>query len=171
MKKISHPKFFITGIIIAIIILILDLYSKSIIFNILDNQEHQIIRITSFFNLVKVWNMGVSFGMFNDLTHGKIILSILAISITTILIIWLSRITEKHMSIALGLIIGGAIGNIIDRLINGAVADFLDFHLMGHHWPSFNVADSAITIGAIILIFDEFILPKLKHKSHANTKN
>ena len=68
------------------------------------------------------------------------------------------------MSIALGFVIGGAGGNIIDRIVNGAVADFLDFHIAGYHWPAFNLADTTISIGAAIMIFDEFILPRIKAK-------
>ena len=95
--------------------------------------------------------------MFNDLAYGKYILSAMALAISVVLVVWLSKVIYKYMSIALGLVIGGALGNTIDRLINGAVADFLDFYIAGYHWPAFNVADSCITIGALILIFDEFI--------------
>lgn len=165
-KKIQNPQLFITGLVLAIVIAIADLYSKSVIFRILDNEIGQYIKVTGFFNLVKVLNTGVSFGMFNNLTYGTIILSAVAIIITIILVIWLSQIESKHMSIALGFVIGGAGGNIIDRIVNGAVADFLDFHIAGYHWPAFNLADTTISIGAAIMIFDEFILPRIKTKNN-----
>ena len=164
MKKlrILSPKLFYIGILIATIIAVLDLYTKDVIFTILDGRLGNYIRVTSFFNLVQVYNKGVSFGMFNDLSYGIIILSLLSFSITIILFIWLARVNQKHLGIALGLVIGGAYGNLIDRIINGAVADFLDFHIMQYHWPAFNLADSAITVGAMILIFDELFLQKKK---------
>lgn len=167
MKKafITNPQLFFNGIIIALTIIILDLYLKKLIFEILDNKPGQIIVMTNFLNMVKVYNTGVSFGMLSNLSNGIVILSIMTISITIIFIIWLTRINSKHMSIALGFIIGGAVGNITDRIMNGAVADFIDFHVMGYHWPAFNLADSVITIGAIILIFDEFVLSKKNHST------
>ena len=154
--KITNQKFFIYGLLCAIIISIADLLSKELIFSLLDKTPGHYIKVTSFFNLVKVYNTGVSFGLFNDLIYGKIILIIIASLITFCLIFWLSKVAEAKLAFALSLIIGGAAGNIIDRALSGAVADFLDFHLYGYHWPAFNLADSAITLGALILIFDEF---------------
>ncbi|MBT4878278.1 MAG: signal peptidase II [Alphaproteobacteria bacterium] len=160
--KIIHPKFFTYGILFALTITIADLLSKELIFALLDKTPGQHIRVTSFFNLVKVYNTGVSFGMFNDLQYGKIILIIVASMITIFLLYWLSQSEDKKIILALSLVIGGALGNIIDRAIYGSVADFLDFHINGYHWPAFNLADSSITLGAIILIFDEFFNKK-KH--------
>lgn len=154
--NITNKKLFTYSILFSIIICLLDLLTKELIFAILDKQEFAYIKVTSFFNLVKVYNRGVSFGLFNDLIYGKIILIIIASIITLFLIYWLSKTEQPKIAFALSLVIGGALGNIIDRSIYGAVADFLDFHLFGIHWPAFNLADSSITIGAIILIFDEF---------------
>jgi signal peptidase II len=110
------------------------------------------IAVLSFFNLVEVWNPGISFGMFNDLTHGQWLLSALALAITFILLRWLWRTHDKFTSIALALVIGGAVGNTVDRLRYGAVADYLDFHAFGYHWPAFNITDTAICIGVIMLM-------------------
>ena len=148
---------FIKGIIIAVIVLLLDQYSKFYIFDLLDQQQYPMIEITSFFNLVKVYNYGVSFGMFDQMASGRVILSAIAIIITIILLIWLYRAKYTYLAIGLGLVIGGAIGNIIDRIRIGAVADFLDFHIMGYHWPAFNVADSAVFVGVLILLIDSFL--------------
>lgn len=111
------------------------------------------IEVTSFFNVVLVWNKGVSFGMFGsgDFTT---VLSLFAAAVTVILIRWLWKTTSTLLSIAISLIIGGAIGNIIDRIRFGAVVDFLDFHALGHHWPAFNVADAAICIGVALIFMD-----------------
>jgi signal peptidase II len=111
-----------------------------------------VIEITSFFNIVEVWNPGVSFGMGAAL--GPWVLTGLAVVISVALFIWLLRAETGLLQIALSLLIGGAVGNVIDRVRFGAVYDFLDVHVMGYHWPAFNVADSAITVGAVMLLFD-----------------
>ncbi len=146
----------IKGLIIAIVIAALDQFSKFYIFGKLLQIDSRTIEVLPFFNLVVVRNYGVSFGMFNDLSYGSLILSIVALSIVCVLCIWLYRVTQMYMAVALGLIIGGAIGNITDRIRVGAVADFLDFHAFGYHWPAFNVADIAVFIGVFIMILDSF---------------
>jgi signal peptidase II len=98
--------------------------------------------------------------MFSQTENAREIFAFLQGSIATILIIWLWRIKAKHLAIALGLIIGGAFGNVIDRIQNGGVTDFLDFHIASYHWPAFNLADTAIFIGVAIALFDEFIIKK-----------
>jgi signal peptidase II len=102
----------------------------------------------------------VSFGMFNQLKNSDIIFSIIQGGIGLILLFWLYQVKKPYLAIALGLVIGGAFGNTIDRFKNGAVADFLDFHIASYHWPAFNLADSAIFIGITILLCDEFIFNK-----------
>jgi len=118
----------------------------------------QVIEVTPFFNLVLGYNRGVSFGMFN--MHGdtgRWLLAGLAATITIALIVWMWRAENPWIAGALGLIIGGAVGNLWDRVFVGAVVDFLDFHAAGYHWPAFNIADSAIFCGAAILIWDSFV--------------
>jgi signal peptidase II len=113
----------------------------------------RIIEVTPFFNLVMTWNRGVSFGLFNnDSPYNALILSAVALAISAFLLIWLARADRPVTAYGLGAVIGGALGNLIDRLRFGAVADFLDFHAWGYHWPAFNVADAAITIGVTALI-------------------
>lgn len=113
------------------------------------------IELTPFFNLVMTWNRGVSFGIFNnDGPWNALALSALSVAIVIGLLVWLGKAQGRLISLALGAIIGGALGNVIDRVRWGAVADFLDVHAFGWHWPAFNLADSAITVGAILLILD-----------------
>lgn len=115
----------------------------------------RVIPLTPFFNLVMTWNRGVSFGLFNNGSpYNALILPLIAIIISVLLGIWLARVQKPMVAYGLGSVIGGAVGNLIDRMRFGAVADFLDFHLWGYHWPAFNIADSAITIGVAILIAD-----------------
>ena len=126
-----------------------------IVFHVM--QPPQVIEITPFFNLVMGWNYGVSFGMLSSVPElSAWFLPCVVLAIVAGLLIWLFRVDQLSQAIGLGLIIGGAIGNLIDRFRFGAVADFLDFHVWGFHWPAFNIADSAITIGAVALILNSF---------------
>jgi signal peptidase II len=134
----------------------LDQLSKWIIVAHVMNPPVQ-IEVTSFFNLVLTHNRGVSFGMFAAGSElGKWILVGLALMISGFLVRWLFQSSSPFSIIALGLILGGAVGNVIDRVLIGAVVDFLDFHAFGTHWPAFNVADTTIFLGAAGLIFESF---------------
>ncbi len=140
------------GLCIALMAVLFDQLSKYYIMHEVLG-EYAVIVCAPFFNLVRAWNTGVSFSMFNDYgSLGAIILSVIASGIVLFLLFWLKEETNRLSQIALGLIIGGAIGNIIDRVRLGAVFDFLDFHVAGHHWPAFNLADSFICVGAAILV-------------------
>ena len=115
--------------------------------------------ITGFFNLVLVYNKGAAFSMFASAdgwqTPLLILFAVVAAAIVSYLIV---RNREKRvLCLGLALILGGALGNLVDRLRFGHVVDFLDFHAMGWHWPAFNVADSGITVGALLLILDGFM--------------
>ena len=140
--------------------IIADQFSKLLIIEYLMIPP-RIIYINEYFNLVLTWNNGISFGLFNnDSKFNALIISVIGIGIVLFLIGLLSRAETKKLKIGLGLIIGGAIGNIIDRGIYGAVMDFLDIHIGNYHWPAFNIADSCITIGAIILVIDSLFSQK-----------
>ncbi|NQV20212.1 MAG: signal peptidase II [Rhodospirillales bacterium] len=111
------------------------------------------VRLSPFFDLVMVWNKGVSFGLFGDGGAGhRWALTAISIVIVSVLFYWLQRATDRLSAAALGLIIGGATANIYDRFAYGAVADFFDFHVGRYHWPAFNVADTAITTGVALFL-------------------
>ena len=127
----------------------------------------RVIPLTPFFNLVMTWNRGVSFGLFNNGSPlNALILPLVAIVISVLLVTWLARVHKPMVAYGLGSVIGGAVGNLIDRMRFGAVADFLDFHLWGYHWPAFNIADSAITIGVAILIADSLFGTAEQHRKN-----
>ena len=113
------------------------------------------MEITSFLNLVLVQNKGISFGLLSRYEVGWLI-SILTIGIVVVLFIWMRKLERAILALPFSLIIGGAIGNLIDRLNYGFVVDFIDFHFFGWHWPAFNIADSAITVGVIFLLIASF---------------
>lgn len=153
----SQPARF--GLILAIIICLIDQIHKfTMVYGL--RIADQPIDILPFFRLVMVWNQGVSFGMLSDgEDHRRWLLIGTSLVITVWLGIWLMRVTSRRLALALGLIIGGAIGNVIDRLHWGAVADFFYFHYGDLYWPAFNIADSAIVIGVVLLCWDSIVSP------------
>ncbi len=146
------------GLIVSAAVLALDQLTKWwIVFTVM--RPPRIIEVTPFFNLVMGWNYGISFGFLNSVPAlAQWLLPMVAVVITAALGVWLYRTDRLRPALSLGLIIGGAIGNLVDRLRFGAVADFLDFHAWGYHWPAFNAADSAITVGAVVLILDSLFV-------------
>ena len=120
---------------------------------------HESIPVTSFFNLVLVMNPGASFSFLADAGGWqKWFFIALALTISAWLVVMIRQHARQTlMPAALALVLGGALGNVIDRIRFGAVVDFLDFHLSGWHWPAFNVADSAITVGVILLLWQQLM--------------
>ncbi len=123
---------------------------------------YMVSRVTNFFNIVFTWNPGTSFSMFRSLGEAAPMIIVIG---TGFIIGFLAhnlffRTSEKIERIALSLIIGGALGNLIDRIRFGAVIDFLDFHIDKLHWPAFNVADVCISVGVILYILSLFIKRK-----------
>jgi signal peptidase II len=153
----------VTGLLLALAVLALDQATKWAVLQSLD--PYHAVVVTSFFNLVLVWNRGVSFGMLAGAgEHGPWLLTALAAAIGAFLLVWLYRETRPVPRLALWLVLAGAVGNTIDRLRLGAVVDFLDFHAFGYHWPAFNVADSAICIGAGLILLDSLVLSQMRTK-------
>ena len=115
------------------------------------------IELAPFLNFVMVWNQGISFGLFDSNEPVMaVILTAVALAASLLLLIGLAVASKKTVATALGLIIGGALGNALDRIRFGAVADFVDVHAGSWHWPAFNLADSCIVIGAGIMIIETF---------------
>jgi len=142
------------GLVLAAIVVILDQVSKLWIVDRLTASGAS-LHIADFFDIVLVRNRGVSFGLFNnDAAINGILFSLLAAVIVAILLVWLRRAPGSLLPAAIGLVVGGAIGNVIDRLRLGSVVDFLDFHLGAWHWPAFNLADAAICIGVGLMVID-----------------
>ena len=145
------------GLSVGAIVVFLDQLTKWLIREIVLGTGRD-IEVTGFFNIVEVWNRGVSFGLFaSDSPWTPYLLSALAIAISIVLIVWLRKAETTFLALALGFVIGGAIGNVFDRFIWGRVYDFLDFHAAGYHWPAFNVADAAISVGVALVLLDGFI--------------
>ncbi len=143
------------GWFIAVAVFVADQVSKWLILNLFQESTQPYYEITPFFNIVLAWNPGISFGMFGDIgDYGPTILIVLSLVISVALAVWLSKAETRISAWAFGAIIGGALGNVIDRYRFGAVTDFLDVHVLGYHWPAFNVADSAIVVGAGLVVWE-----------------
>jgi signal peptidase II len=122
----------------------------------------QSVPVLPFFNLVMVWNAGISFGLFQaDGPEGTVIIATIQLLLVCGLGWWLcfTAIQSRTLAIAQGLVIGGALGNLVDRLVYGNVADFFHFFGLGYDWYVFNVADAAITFGVFGLIYDAVLRP------------
>ena len=149
---------------LAAVIVALDQVSKWVIRELV-MQPPRAIEVTPFFNLVITYNRGVSFGMFSgEETWKPWALIVLSLVIVGALLWWLRRAPSRTLALAVGLICGGALGNVIDRVYLPGVVDFLDFHWGSWHWPAFNIADSAITIGVAIVVLDGLFAGRDKAK-------
>ena len=144
------------GFAVALLVVVLDQASKAWILGFFSERAGEPVAVlTSFFNLVLTANRGMSFGLFNtNAAMNTVVFTLLAAVIVIALAVWLHRAHNPVIRVALGMIIGGAIGNVIDRLMRGAVVDFLDFHIGAWHWYAFNLADAAICLGVIGLLLD-----------------
>ena len=143
---------------LAAAVLLLDQLTKWLIVAVV-MQPPRVVEVTGFFNLVLTHNTGISLGMWSGASPWKPwVLSGLALAIVAGLLIWLRRQVRTLPAVAIGLVVGGAIGNVIDRWHAPGVIDFLDVHAFGWHWWAFNVADSAISVGVALLVFDGLVL-------------
>jgi signal peptidase II len=141
---------------LAGVLVVLDQISKLVVLRWL--APGRTVEVTPFFNFVLVYNPGAAFSFLAQAPGWQ---RGLFIAIALVASAWIVFLLRRHwretlFSFALALILGGAVGNLIDRVVYGAVVDFLDFHAAGWHWPAFNVADSAITVGAVLLVWDGF---------------
>lgn len=155
----------ILPISVAGVIIILDQISKNWILDLLRENFFK-NPITSFFNIVERWNKGVSFGMLGGQDLSPWFFIFFSVGVSLLLMIWAFREESALCRLALGCIVGGALSNSFDRFDYGAVFDFLEFHLEKYYWPAFNVADSAIVLGVVLL----FLTTALKKRGYSEAK-
>lgn len=144
------------SLLLALVVLVLDLATKRWVEGALFHGEQ--VPLTSFFNLVLTYNAGAAFSFLSEAGGWQRWFFSGIAALASLLIVYLLRkhAADRLFCISLSLILGGALGNLWDRITLGHVVDFLDFHAGGYHWPAFNVADSAIFIGAALMIADSF---------------
>ena len=153
---IADKRIFRLGIILCVAIIVADQISKAVMMSILERHPYG-ISILPVFSLVERWNPGVSFSMLRFLPPAA--LSGFAVLVSLGLIYWLTRVENRTIALGIGCVAGGALGNVIDRFRFGAVFDFLDFFVktgsgQEYHWPAFNLADSSIFVGVVLLLID-----------------
>ena len=157
-------KYVVFGVLGALSI-ILDQWTKVLARHALKPLGHQSkVVIDGFFNLRYSENTGVAFGMLQSLPGGRILLTLVALVAFVLVIHYLRGTRDDHlrMHAALGLVGGGAIGNLIDRILYGRVTDFIVWHIKDHEWPAFNVADAALVVGVALMGLDMLLTPKAK---------
>jgi signal peptidase II len=142
------------GLSIAALTVIADQATKWCMLAVLDIDQKQIVTVAPFLDLVMVWNKGISYGLFQQGDAGQYLLAAFAVAAVIGLTLWLARMTSAIAAAGAGLVMGGAIGNGIDRILHGAVADFFSFHAGGFYWYVFNIADAAIVAGVVGLMYD-----------------
>jgi len=155
LKVSGINKMAFAWLLFSVVIVALDLWTKQIATDSL--ALYRPVEWTSWLNMTLAHNYGAAFSFLSDAGGWqRWLFTGLASVVTVVLVVWLLRLpkNEKLTAAALSLVIGGAVGNLIDRIINGYVVDFIDVFYQGHHWPAFNLADSAITCGVVLLLVD-----------------
>lgn len=145
--------------LISLFVILLDQLSKGIILHYFSFGK--VLEVFPCFNLLLTYNKGVSFSFLtSDSPYMPWVLSVFALIICVFIVIWMRQEKDKFTRIGFALVLGGAIGNVIDRMRLGAVVDFLDFYIGSYHWPAFNIADSAICIGVFLILIRAFFIKK-----------
>ena len=156
-------------LILSLVVLVLDLWSKDIVVNALEYRG-RITVIPGFFDWVHVYNTGAAFSFLADASGWqRWFFAAVAVGVSVVLTVWLKRLKnhEGMLAVALALILGGALGNLHDRVLLGHVVDFILLHWQDqYYFPAFNIADTAITLGAMLLLVDMFKSKKTKEESH-----
>jgi signal peptidase II len=143
------------GLAVAVVVVVVDQLTKAWVLGVIDAGTG--VPVTGFFNLILTFNTGISFSLFQSPTWGPWVFSILSLAVVVGLAVWLRRAQTRWLAVALGGVIGGAVGNTVDRIVHGGVVDFLDLHIAGYHWPAFNAADSAIVGGVVMILVEGLI--------------
>lgn len=165
MTKLSPKQSGVRWLWLAALVFIIDIGSKLLVMNTMEYGWPNRIELLPFFNLLYVHNYGAAFSFLSDAGGWqRWLFTAIALGVCGLLVYWMRRSPASHKlaNSAYAMIIGGALGNLFDRLYHGFVVDFLDFYVGNHHWPAFNIADTAICIGAGLIILEGFLADKNK---------
>ena len=144
------------GAAYALAALVIDQASKLAVLHGVDFGDDGLVRVLPFLDIVRAWNTGISYGLFPQGLDGWWLLGGLKLVAAVAFWLWLARVDRRIEAAALGLLIGGALGNAIDRVVHGAVFDFVSLHAFGFYWYVFNLSDVAIVAGVGLLLYDSF---------------
>lgn len=170
MKDLTAKQSGLRWLWLALLVFVLDIGSKLLVMNTMGYGWPNRIEILPFFNLLYVHNYGAAFSFLSDAGGWqRWLFAVIAFGVSGLLMYWMraTPASNRMVNIAYALVIGGALGNLFDRLVHGYVVDFLDFYIGNNHWPAFNLADTAICIGAVLIVLESFIASK---KPHAETE-
>lgn len=139
------------AVVVAVLLFAVDQLSKLFVLHRLDLADGP-VRVLPFMDLTLVWNRGISYGLFQQSGLGRWILVALTLAAVVVLSLWLRRTQKSVVAYAIEVILGGAVGNLVDRVVYGAVVDFVHLFYAGYSWYVFNIADAAIVVGVIVLL-------------------
>jgi signal peptidase II len=144
------------GLAVAVVVALIDQLAKFWVVGLFAARPgERLIPVLPVLNFALTMNRGVSFGMFNnDAAMNAVVFTLVAAVIVAALLVWLARARDPMLTSGIGLVVGGALGNVVDRLMRGAVVDFIDFHIGQWHWFVFNLADAAISVGVALMVID-----------------
>ncbi|CZF79052.1 signal peptidase II [Grimontia marina] len=163
MKDLTAKQSGLRWLWLALLVFVLDIGSKLLVMNTMGYGWSNRIEVLPFFNLLYVHNYGAAFSFLSDAGGWqRWFFAAIALGVSGMLVYWMRQTpaTNRILNVAYALVIGGAIGNLFDRLVHGYVVDFLDFFIGNNHWPAFNLADTAIVIGAVLIVLDSIIASK-----------
>src|SRR5918997_1448812 len=159
------------GALLALVTLALDQTSKLYLLFGYELPLKELLVLAPFLELIVVWNRGISYGLFQqDSEVGRWVLLIVMIAAAVGLSVWMARASSRLLAASLGLIVGGALGNAIDRIAYGAVFDFVHFHVGSFSWYVFNVADAAIVAGVVGLVYDSVVLDRSRQSGSQSVR-
>lgn len=146
---------------IAVLILLIDQFTKFWVVRFLQQTHNHMYYVNQFFNLILVYNHGVSFGFLSTLYIPPYYFALLSMIIICMMCIWyMAQERQLYITLAIAMIVGGALSNVVDRFTFNAVVDFLDLHISHHHYPAFNIADMAVVTGIVLFVVNDFLLYK-----------
>lgn len=141
----------------ALAVLVADQASKGLVLAWSAGWAEPLKAIAPFLDFTALWNYGISYGLFPQGETGRWVLVAIKVAAAILFAVWLTRARSRFESFALGLLIGGALGNAVDRVVYGAVFDFVSLHAFGYRWYVFNLADVAVVVGVALLLYDAFL--------------
>lgn len=170
MTKSKFGPYFTIGLGLAAVILAADQLTKTLVLKFLDWRVGEPHALTPFLDFVITLNRGISYGLFpQDSDAGRWFLIGIKIVVSAVFLVWLAQTASRWAALGLGLLIGGALGNAVDRVLYGAVIDFVSLHAYGWYWYVFNLADTAVVAGVVALLYDALFADATKSPPSGRT--